>query len=180
MVDILGSHLPPISEDDLNRAIASGTPDDPHPSPRPHRTPAVETSSGKSSPALSVATPPAVAQEHPEPLLRASEKDTASISFQAGAIDLTAQQQSQLNDIALAPLSGHPSRHLEIRAYASPTPGEQNGDRRTALARGLAVREYLKGQGIEPDRIELKVLGAPIDQTNPDRVEMTIIGREGK
>lgn len=97
-----------------------------------------------------------------------------TISFLKAGTELSPAQKSKIDDLALLPLSKDQTRRIEIRSYASADGNERASDRRIALARGLAVREYLKTQGISSDRIELKVLGTPVDQTPADRVELVI------
>ncbi len=128
---------------------------------------------------LSTATPVAekkmISTTPPSSSLPPTSTDgPATIIFGSGEIELSSIQRGQIDDTALIPLSKNKNSRIYIRSYASPIENEQNSDRRIALARGLAVREYLKNQGITSDRIDLKILGSPVDQTPSDRVELII------
>ncbi len=170
----LDGHLSPISEDDLNRAVLTMTPQ-PFGSKSPeikpiHTLPNPTPQYLPETKGIKIPVP----SENTPKLLPSTENDPQKIIFERGLTDLSQTQRSQIDDEALSPLAHDLTRHIEIRSYASPLNNEQNSDRRVALARGLAVRDYLKSQGITSERIELKVLGAPIDLTPPDRVDLVI------
>ena len=67
------------------------------------------------------------------------------------------------------------SKSLEIKAYAASTKDRPNSDRRIALDRGLAVRELLVSNMIEPHRINLKSFGNKTTRQPADFVEINII-----
>ena len=66
-------------------------------------------------------------------------------------------------------------KKLEIKAYASLTPEKPNSDRRIALNRGLAVREFLISKNIEAHRINLKSFGNKTTRQPADFVEINIL-----
>lgn len=90
--------------------------------------------------------------------------------------------QSDLNDevmdnelFPLAKYLAGNSKSLEIKAYASAATNRPNSDRRIALDRGLAIREFLVAQQIEPHRINLKSFGDNTTRQPTDFVEINII-----
>lgn len=148
-------------------------------SPTASDKPSLPLSNKNSGHDLSMATPVAekkiISTTPPSSSLPPTSTDgPATIIFGSGEIELSSIQRGQIDDTALIPLSKNKNSRIYIRSYASPTQNEQNSDRRIALARGLAVREYVKNQGVTSDRIELKILGSPVDQTPSDRVELMI------
>jgi outer membrane protein OmpA-like peptidoglycan-associated protein len=97
------------------------------------------------------------------------------IVFQAGLSDLTHEQQGALQENVLPKLNKDSGLRVEIRAYAAATDDSQSSDRRIALARGLAVREYLKLQGIDTARLDIRALGKNTDRKPYDRVDIVFM-----
>jgi len=67
------------------------------------------------------------------------------------------------------------TKSVEIRAYAALNKDIPNSDRRIALNRGLAVREFLLSNGIAPHQINLKSYGNKTSKQPQDFVEIHII-----
>jgi len=67
-------------------------------------------------------------------------------------------------------------RRIELKAYGG-TPGDKQSDaRRLSLKRGLAVRAYLIGLGIDSRRIDVRALGGVTDTGASDRVDVAYSG----
>jgi len=114
-------------------------------------------------------TPPPAATELPEPapaILRVIfDPQTAAIIGSARK-DLDAMGESLRYD----------PRRIELKAYGG-TPGDKASEaRRISLKRGLAVRAYLIGLGIDSRRIDVRALGGITDTGAPDRVDVAYSG----
>jgi hypothetical protein len=71
-------------------------------------------------------------------------------------------------------LKGDPAARLEVRAYAPAAAQEAGKGRRLALARFLAVRNFLVGNGVADSRIDAQALAAGADEPSADRVELYV------
>lgn len=121
-------------------------------------------------PQVAALTPPAaVVTALPEPdpaILRVLfDEDTAAIIGSARK-DLDAIGESLRYD----------PRRIELKAYGG-EPGDKASEaRRISLKRGLAVRAYLIGLGIDSRRIDVRALGGVTDTGSPDRVDVAYSG----
>ncbi len=67
-------------------------------------------------------------------------------------------------------------RRIELKAYGG-TPGDKASEaRRISLKRGLAVRAYLIGLGIDSRRIDVRAMGGITDTGAADRVDVAYSG----
>jgi outer membrane protein OmpA-like peptidoglycan-associated protein len=96
------------------------------------------------------------------------------LAFAVGKGDLPDALMRQLDDTVLPAMSQNNQARAEIRAFATLQPDTPMSDRRVALARGLAVREYLKSQGIESERLVLRALGSNGGQDYGDWVDIVL------
>lgn len=133
------------------------------PAPAPVTAPAVE------EPQVAALSQPApvVALPDPDPaILRVLfDEDTAAIIGSARS-DLDAIGESLRYD----------PRRIELKAYGG-EPGDKASEaRRISLKRGLAVRAYLIGLGIDSRRIDVRALGGVTDTGAADRVDVAYSG----
>ena len=99
-----------------------------------------------------------------------------SIAFLPASVDLTKMQKRKFQDVIETYYFERDASHMTLRIYASPDiPKTRNSEKRKALARGLSVREWLKSQGVSPENITLKTVGAIKDGGLPDRVDIRIL-----
>lgn len=95
--------------------------------------------------------------------------------FSPGLSDLTPDVIGAIDENLLPKLNGNPNLRLEIRAYASASDDGQSTDRRISLARGLAVREHLRKNGIDANRMDVRALGQNTDRKPYDRVDVIVL-----
>ncbi|MBI1327911.1 MAG: OmpA family protein [Alphaproteobacteria bacterium] len=88
---------------------------------------------------------------------------TSLLQYKPETTDLTESQKLEILSAILAKLKSDPAARVTILAYASPDDTLQSGARRIALARGVAIREYIMSNKIGADRIDLKALGDTIE-----------------
>ena len=67
-------------------------------------------------------------------------------------------------------MTANENLRVQVMAYASGTPETESQARRTSLARGLAVRQYLYNKGIRSTRIDVRALG--LKGNGADRVDV--------
>ncbi|TLU72061.1 OmpA family protein [Lichenicoccus roseus] len=120
---------------------------------------------------------------HPEPppppvpvVAGAKGKATAShggtrITFGDGSADLNAGTMQAVRDFA-ASLKADPVARAQIDAYGNGSPDDPSTPRRLSLSRGLAVRAVLINSGIPSTRIYVRAIGRPLDNSEPDRVDL--------
>ncbi|MEO0960824.1 MAG: OmpA family protein [Pseudomonadota bacterium] len=142
---------------------------DPAPAPAPTSAPAPAEASAVEEPQVAaLSTPePVVALPDPDPaILRVLfDEDTAAIIGSARS-DLDAIGESLRYD----------PRRIELKAYGG-EPGDKASEaRRISLKRGLAVRAYLIGLGIDSRRIDVRALGGVTDTGSADRVDVAYSG----
>lgn len=104
-----------------------------------------------------------------------SNSGRISLPFDEDATDLDTGSASMIEDRIVPLLNDNPSWKLQIQAYASPDKDGSGGARKESLARGLAVRTYLMGKGIEASRLEVRALGTESDHEPRDRVDLIVI-----
>lgn len=92
------------------------------------------------------------------------------------------EKQSELKDaqinileqMIVPELEEHTGKRLIIQAYANSPDDSLNSDRRLALDRALAVRDYVLKQNIDSNRMDVRALGAQTNVQPLDRVELYI------
>ncbi len=120
--------------------------------------------------------PPRPGSETPPPPATSPGADQTKVEETAFIIDPGASQipnsvEAKLLRLA-QDLKDAPLARIEIRAYA-PVKGPSESDaRRLALARWLAVRDYLVAHGVADDRIDGRALASTPNEPNADRVEL--------
>ncbi|MEP0069234.1 OmpA family protein [Pyruvatibacter sp.] len=133
------------------------------PAPAPVTAPAVE------EPQVAALSPPAPVTALPDPdpaILRVLfDEDTAAIIGSARS-DLDAIGESLRYD----------PRRIELKAYGGEPGNKASEARRISLKRGLAVRAYLIGLGIDSRRIDVRALGGVTDTGSADRVDVAYSG----
>lgn len=130
-------------------------------------------------------TPPSPDQVAPAlPVPQTSAKTETSaptgghiiLPFAAQGSGLSDDVRGRLNEAVAGRMAKNPHLRIEIRAYAPGVDGESSADRRLSLARGLAVRDYLKAQGVDPERMNVRALGKNVDHPPVDRVDVVFSG----
>jgi len=102
-----------------------------------------------------------------------SHIELAAFPVDPGSSQIPNPGQLKLHDVAQKAIQ-LPAARIEIRTYA-PVKGSSESDaRRLALARFLAIRDYLVRNGVPDDRIDARALGSSPTEPNPDRVEIYI------
>jgi hypothetical protein len=97
-----------------------------------------------------------------------------SIVYDKGELGLSDALQGDIRGKVLPLLKKDPAAKLQIQAFASDAGGSHNS-RQRSLARGLAVREYLIGQGISQDRLDIHAMGMQSDRDPIDRVDFVVV-----
>ena len=95
--------------------------------------------------------------------------------FKDGASDLDAEVKGRIDENVTSRLIKESALRVEIRAYAPGADDAPSSDRRLSLARGLAVREYLKNQGIDPARMNIRAMGKNTERAPIDRVDVIFL-----
>jgi hypothetical protein len=102
---------------------------------------------------------------------------TLDLPFSPGDTELNDDLRRRIDQAVVAPMIKDSDKGVELHAFAKIVGDEPASDRRIALARGLAVRDYLMTQNISGGRINLKVMTGS-DATSgtlpPDRVEFWV------
>ncbi len=131
--------------------------------------PAAPRASNPAAQQSALLTPPPVSSAAPS-------AGQVNLNFDAGKSDLSGEGSGALE--ALARALANTEDRIQIRAYASASGADAaSGARRLSLSRALAVRGFLIDRGIRSTRIDVRALGAPGDNSPPDRVEVVPVGR---
>ena len=100
-----------------------------------------------------------------------------SIRFAAGAADLSEEGKSELGKVAER-LKGNEALRVQLYAYAAGSEAQTSQARFLSLTRALAVRDYLVSQGVNAERVDVRVLGNKLADKGPaDRVDPVVIQR---
>ncbi|MFN3827474.1 MAG: hypothetical protein ACK4NR_07600 [Micavibrio sp.] len=112
----------------------------------------------------------------PRPPQPRSEDEEAyvSVPFAQGLITVNEAVSAELESRLLPLLNDNPAWKLQIQSFASPLKDGLSSARKASLDRGLAVRNYLLGKGIEASRIDVRALGAESDRDPMDRVDLIL------
>ncbi len=97
------------------------------------------------------------------------------LTYDDKQMDLSQAHKDVINQVILPALDANGEALLKIQAFAAPQDGSLSADRRIALSRALAIREYLVEQEIISPRIDVRSMGAQTDITPLDRVELYLI-----
>lgn len=156
------------------RAVEQARIADPTPEQIPAADPPIEATAEATPEApaeteVAALTPPPAATELPEPspaILR--------VIFDPQTAAIIGSARKELD--AIGESLRYDPRRIELKAYGG-TPGDKASEaRRISLKRGLAVRAYLIGLGIDSRRIDVRALGGITDTGAPDRVDVAYSG----
>jgi outer membrane protein OmpA-like peptidoglycan-associated protein len=75
-------------------------------------------------------------------------------------------------DALVERLNGDYLLRLQVLAYAAGDEDQSSHARGVSLARALAMRDYLSGQGIDLDRMDIRALGNTAQEEPADRVDL--------
>ena len=118
---------------------------------------------------LAALTPPAPVSELPDP-----EPAILRVIFDEQTAAIIGSARKDLD--AIGETLRYDPRRIELKAYGG-EPGDKASEaRRISLKRGLAVRAYLIGLGIDSRRIDVRALGGVTDTGAPDRVDVAYSG----
>lgn len=130
----------------------------------------------------SVEEPPEVADEsvavsaHSPQSSTQTDPNHLSLSFDEGITTVEDAVANAIEARLLPLLNNNPGWKLQIQAFAGPDKdGTAGSARKASLARGMAVRSYLLGKGIEASRMEVRALGASGAPAPKDRVDLIVI-----
>lgn len=166
---------PPTEPEVRATAAAAATP-----TPQPVDTTAPKSSTPAAEPAP--ATAPAVAEPRvaalspPAPVVVLPDPDPAilRVLFDENTAAIIGSARSDLD--AIGESLRYDPRRIELKAYGG-DPGDKASEaRRISLKRGLAVRAYLIGLGIDSRRIDVRALGGVTDSGSADRVDVAYSG----
>lgn len=150
------------------------------PTPQPVDTTAPKSIAPAAEPAP--ATAPAVAEPQvaalspPAPVVVLPDPDPAilRVLFDENTAAIIGSARSDLD--AIGESLRYDPRRIELKAYGG-EPGDKASEaRRISLKRGLAVRAYLIGLGIDSRRIDVRALGGVTDSGSADRVDVAYSG----
>ncbi|MBI1273240.1 MAG: OmpA family protein [Alphaproteobacteria bacterium] len=120
----------------------------------------------------------------PEPAIRSGvvaprgapiriDADLSSIAFEGRSDELTEEGIVTAAKVARL-LVNNPGSRIQVTAYAANNNDVSTREaRRISLARALAVRNTLIGQGVDSSRIDVRAMGANVPSGEPDRVDLT-------
>ncbi|MGD1935316.1 MAG: OmpA family protein [Candidatus Phaeomarinobacter sp.] len=137
----------------------------------PAPKPPVEAAPSQPEPEAQVAalSPPAPVAELPDPA-----PSILQVIFDEQTAAIIGSARKDLD--AIGETLRYDPRRIELKAYGG-TPGDKASEaRRISLKRGLAVRAYLIGLGIDSRRIDVRALGGVTDTGAPDRVDVAYSG----
>ena len=115
--------------------------------------------------------PPTPVAMTPPPVPARLTPDDLKIDFSPNSEALLPDANTHLNRL-VAKMTGSSELRVELRSFATGSPDMASKARRLALARALSVRSYLTGQGIDPERIDVRALGNAANATPGDRVDI--------
>ena len=109
----------------------------------------------------------------PEFQKQADGNNKLVLKYKEDQSDLENEQLRILQELIIPQMEANTDSRLLIEAYASPRQEDNvSADRRLALSRALAIREYAMGQKIASNRIDVRSLGAQSNIQPLDRVEL--------
>jgi len=98
-----------------------------------------------------------------------------TLPFKSAQTELTTVQNVSLDYNVIGFISENPDWRIQIQSFATPQDTGISSDRRIALSRALAIRDYLLENKIEPEQIDIRALGAETDVTPVDRVDILLL-----
>ncbi len=108
-----------------------------------------------------------------EPIQKSNDDKINQILFEEGETKLPSTASSKLEDIAKS-IDGNNDR-IQLVAYAN---ASSNGTaRRLSLGRALVIRSKLMELGVPNNKIEVRALGRPDDDSPADRVDLKLVAR---
>lgn len=108
-----------------------------------------------------------------QPIAKEDSTDTRQILFEEGETKLPSSASGQLG--ALAKSIADNDDRIQLVAYAN---ASSNGTaRRISLGRALVIRSKLMELGVPNNKIEVRALGLPNDDSPADRVDLKLVAR---
>ncbi len=168
---------PPAQPEARATATAAATP-----TPRPAEVTPPKSITPVAEPAPAMEAAPAVAEpqvaalSQPAPVVALPDPDPAilRVLFDEDTAAIIGSARSDLD--AIGESLRYDPRRIELKAYGG-EPGDKASEaRRISLKRGLAVRAYLIGLGIDSRRIDVRALGGVTDSGSADRVDVAYSG----
>jgi len=98
----------------------------------------------------------------------------AQLLFAPGEETLSDDAAEMLQPVVAA-LDENEDARLQLMAYAEGDSANASAARRLSLFRALKVREYLIDAGIRATRIDVRALGANVDEGPMDRVDVVMM-----
>lgn len=89
--------------------------------------------------------------------------------------DLTEEQKNIIVKNFLPEMKQSPTARIQILSFATSPDKSETNAKRIALTRALAVRDYLKGNGINTSRIDVKAINAPQGLPPANKVDFALI-----
>jgi hypothetical protein len=146
----------------------------------PSKTITVSTTArqAKSVVAPEVNTQSLMPQEQSKKPLKRYQKSQVidtSIAFLPSSIDLTSRQKVIFEKAIKTYFIERNAKQITVTIYATPTnKAYPDGAKRKAFARGLSIREWLKGLGVPTKSIEINAIGETSDDQLPNRADIKI------
>lgn len=104
------------------------------------------------------------------------DKTNHSLMFKNGQTTLDKNLESQLKKEIIPFLMKNNDGRIQILSFASATDGTESSARRTSLSRALAVRDFMLGQKIPPERIDVRALANQAGATSAtDRIDVVLL-----
>lgn len=126
---------------------------------------------GKASETAPLTTTAALDKKSP------AKEEPITMEFKSRLTNLQTDQETALKEDILPRLKANPNQRLQIQAFASHNSNEESEARRISLARALAVRAFLLGNGIDPSRMDVRALGSNTTSKMTDRVDLVFLGQ---
>ncbi|WP_025899219.1 OmpA family protein [Sneathiella glossodoripedis] len=118
-------------------------------------------------------TKPAAKKPVIEPIAKADDNTINRILFDEGETQLPSSAVAKLETIAKS--MNTDSDRIQLVAYAN---ASSNGTaRRLSLGRALMIRSKLMEMGVPNNKIEVRALGRPEDDSPADRVDLKLVAR---
>jgi outer membrane protein OmpA-like peptidoglycan-associated protein len=137
----------------------------------PSAPPPISPGNAPSAPALPPPMMPTPVSMTAPPVPARLMPDDLKIDFAPNSEALPNDASMHLSRLA-AKLNASPELRVELRSFATGSADMASKARRLALARALSVRSYLTGQGIDPERIDVRALGNSANAAPGDRVDI--------
>lgn len=102
-----------------------------------------------------------------------------SVPYDASQISMNPKLQKQIDAKIVPMLKKDRALRVQIQAFASEIAQDKHTSRQRSLARGLAVRAYLLGLGIEPERLDVRAMGSQSDIDPLDRIDFVPMPQGG-